>query len=69
MAKSHTQGSGEFLTVSELADEWHVSRRTIVRYIADGKLSATKLPSGYFRISRSDADAALTRVRAQKASA
>ena len=62
MAKSHTQGENDYLTVSQLAAEWHVSSRTINRYIADGKLAATKLPSGNHRIARSDADAALTKV-------
>lgn len=64
MPKSHNQSVVEWLTVSQLAAEWHVSSRTINRYIADGKLVATKLPSGNHRISRADADAALTKVGA-----
>ena len=50
----------EILTTGQVAREWHVSPRTIQRYIRDGHLKATRLPSGVFRIRRSDAEAALT---------
>lgn len=57
MPQRHTQD--EILTPSQVAAEWHVSVRTIQRYIANGQLKATRLPSGYARIRRSDAEAAL----------
>ena len=52
----------ELLTPGQLAREWKVSPRTVARYIADGKLPATKLPSGRVRIRRGDADGAVTRL-------
>ena len=60
---------GELLTPNQLASEWHVSARTIVRYVAEGKLQGIKLPSGHIRIRRADADAAITEVGPEKASA
>lgn len=59
MAHRHTQD--EILTPKQVADEWHVSVRTIQRYIANGLIKATRLPSGHARIRRSDAEAALSR--------
>lgn len=59
MAQRHNQD--ELLTPSQIATEWHVSTRTIQRYIANGLIKATRLPSGYARVRRSDAEAALTR--------
>ncbi|OLT35635.1 hypothetical protein BJF84_13495 [Rhodococcus sp. CUA-806] len=50
----------EILTARQVAEEWHVSVRTIQRYIADGRIKATRLPGGQARIKRSDADAALS---------
>jgi excisionase family DNA binding protein len=49
----------ELLTVAEVALRWHVSVRTVQRWIADGKLKAVLLPSGRYRIRPADADAAL----------
>lgn len=50
---------GELLTIAEVASRWKISRRTVERYIADGKLKAAKLPGGAYRIRPEDADAAL----------
>ena len=47
------------MTVAEVAERWHVSVRTVQRYIADGKLKALRLPGGRYRIRPEDADAAL----------
>jgi excisionase family DNA binding protein len=47
------------LTPTEVAAMWHVSPRTIQRYISTGKLSAVRLPSGHYRIRQSDAQAVL----------
>jgi excisionase family DNA binding protein len=38
------------LTTAEVAKTWHVSLRTVQRYIADGKLPAVQLPGGHYRI-------------------
>ncbi|WP_308124244.1 helix-turn-helix domain-containing protein [Mycolicibacterium xanthum] len=46
------------LTVTEVARRWHVSVRSVQRWIADGKLPAIRLPGGQYRIRQSDADAA-----------
>ncbi|WP_410176513.1 helix-turn-helix domain-containing protein [Rhodococcus qingshengii] len=49
----------EILTTGQVAKEWHVSTRTVQRYIANGQLKATRLPSGHTRVRRSDAELAL----------
>jgi excisionase family DNA binding protein len=49
----------ELLTVAEVARRWHVSIRTVQRWIADGKLKAVRLPSGRYRVRPADADSAL----------
>ncbi|MGV8874824.1 MAG: helix-turn-helix domain-containing protein [Rhodococcus sp. (in: high G+C Gram-positive bacteria)] len=54
----------EILTVGQVASEWGVSARTIQRYIASGRIVATRLPGGQSRIKRSDAEAALARSEA-----
>lgn len=59
MPQRHDQD--DLLTPSQIAAEWHVSTRTVQRYIAKGLIKATRLPSGYARIRRSDAEAALSR--------
>ena len=51
MPESH---SDDFLTPAEVAHQWKVSLRTVQRYIGDGRLKAVKLPSGRYRIRRSD---------------
>lgn len=48
------------LTTAVLAAEWNVSQRTVLRYIDQGRLKATRLPSGRYRINREDADAAVS---------
>lgn len=50
----------EILTTSQIAAEWHVSTRTVQRYIQNGQLRAIRLPSGRTRVRRSDAEAALS---------
>ncbi len=56
MAESHTDG---YLTPSDLAVKWRVSLRTVQRSLADGRISAIKLPGGQYRIRPEDADAAI----------
>ncbi|TFI42065.1 helix-turn-helix domain-containing protein [Rhodococcus sp. 1R11] len=61
MENSHIDGSAsDLLSVGQVASDWGVSVRTIQRYVTDGRIAATRLPSGRYRIRRSDADAALT---------
>ncbi|WP_081872044.1 helix-turn-helix domain-containing protein [Nocardia otitidiscaviarum] len=47
-------GSDQVITSGDLAREWGVSQRTILRYITDGRIPATRLPSGRYRIRRAD---------------
>jgi excisionase family DNA binding protein len=35
--------SEEFLTVPQVAENWHISQRTIRRMIADGRLSVVRI--------------------------
>lgn len=49
----------EVLTTGQVAKEWHVSIRTVQRYIANGQIKAMRLPSGHTRVRRSDAELAL----------
>jgi excisionase family DNA binding protein len=51
--------SDELLTVGEAAARLHVSKQAIRRWIADGKLKASRTPGGHYRIRAADADAAL----------
>jgi len=44
----------EYVVVSSVAAHCMVSRATVRRWVLEGKLSATKLPSGHFRISLLD---------------
>jgi excisionase family DNA binding protein len=53
-----SQRDEELLTVAEVAARWHLSVRTVHRYIAAGKLKAVQLPGGQYRIRVADADAA-----------
>jgi excisionase family DNA binding protein len=49
----------QLLTPSQVARLWGVSRRTVQRYIADGKIPAIRLPGGQYRIRAEDAQAAI----------
>jgi excisionase family DNA binding protein len=49
----------DLLTVVEVAKILHVHKRTVQRWIADGKLAAVKLPGGRYRIRAADAEALL----------
>jgi len=44
----------DFVTLESIAGYCMVSRNTVRRWIIDGKLNATKLPSGHFRVSTND---------------
>ena len=60
MPMPQRNNTDEILTTGQVAKEWHVSVRTIQRYIANGQLKAVRLPSGIARVRRSDAEAALS---------
>lgn len=47
------------MTIEQVAEMYGVSRRTVHRWIASGKLHAFKLAGGSVRIQRSDAEALL----------
>ena len=47
------------LTRREVAGELRISPKTLSRWIEDGKLPVVRLPSGRFRIRRSELEAAL----------
>lgn len=49
------------MTVTEVAAELRVSTATVRRWIAAGKLPATTLPTGTYRVARADVDAILGR--------
>ena len=46
--------SQDFVGVESIAGYCMVSRSTVRRWIADGKLGAFKLPGGHYRISVAD---------------
>jgi len=46
--------SEKWLTAKNIADYCMVSRVTVRRWIKGGKLSATRLPSGHYRITLVD---------------
>jgi excisionase family DNA binding protein len=45
------------LTPAEVADRLRVSKRTVRRWVNDGKLQAVTLPSGHVRIEEADLEA------------
>lgn len=47
--------------VDELAQFLRVSKQTLFSWISDGKLSATKLPSGAYRVTQAEVDRVLGR--------
>lgn len=51
--------SNDLLTVGEAADRLYVSKQAIRRWVAYGKLKASRIPGGHYRIRAADADAAL----------
>ncbi|QBI97723.1 helix-turn-helix DNA-binding protein [Gordonia phage Dogfish] len=55
-SESATSGADDLLTTRQIATEWHVSVRTVQRYIASGRLPAVRLPGGQRRIRRADVD-------------
>jgi excisionase family DNA binding protein len=55
---SQKRDDDDLLTVAEVAARWHLTIRTVHRYIATGKVKAIQLPGGQYRIRVADADAA-----------
>jgi len=58
------RAASEFMTVSEAADELHVTERYIRKVIATGELPAVKVGSRLVRIRRTDLAALLRPARA-----
>ena len=61
MAESHIDS---LLTPSQVAKNWGVSVRTVQRYIADGRLTAIRLPGGQYRVRPDHAEEALAEASA-----
>lgn len=60
MQKMQEIGEEETLATADVMSRLHISRRTLDRYVADGKLSAAYLPSGHRRYSSGEVDALLS---------
>jgi excisionase family DNA binding protein len=52
--KQVRQPKEQHFTVNDVAEYCMVSGITVRRWIREGKLSALKLPSGHYRITRDD---------------
>lgn len=52
--------SEEILTTKQVAELAKVSRQTVARWAADGKIAAAVLPGGQLRFSREDIEVMLT---------
>ncbi len=48
--------SEKLLTTGEVARRLQVSRRTVQRWIKEGKLRALKYPSGHFKVPESEVE-------------
>ncbi len=46
--------SDEWLSTGQAAERLGVHRSTLVRYIEEGRLPASRLPTGHYRIRRAD---------------
>jgi excisionase family DNA binding protein len=55
---SQKRDDDDLLTVAELAARWHLTIRTVHRYITTGKVKAIQLPGGQYRVRLGDAIAA-----------
>lgn len=44
----------DFLTTSQVANEFGVTRRTVYRWLETGKIKGTKTPTGDWRIPKSE---------------
>lgn len=60
MQKTQEVLADEYLTAAEAMDALNISRRTLDRYVEDGRLEASKLPTGHRRFRRVDVAALLT---------
>lgn len=59
MQKLQEIGEDATLATADVMARLHISRRTLDRYVADGKLAAFYLPSGHRRYLSSDVTALL----------
>lgn len=60
MTQRTTYDGAAYLKVSEAADFLRLSRRTVERYIASGRIEAHRTPTGQPRLLRSEVEALLT---------
>lgn len=60
MTQRSSPASPEYVTYHEAADILRVSPRTLLRYVAAGHLSPSRLPTGQPRLRRSDVESLLT---------
>lgn len=60
MTQRTTSDATSYLKVQDAADLLNLSRRTIERYIADGRLVALRTPTGQPRLRRTDVESLLT---------
>lgn len=60
MASEQLLGESETLDSAAVMALLHISRRTLERYVADGELPFSRLPSGHRRYFRADVEALLS---------
>ncbi|OBA97479.1 hypothetical protein A5668_02735 [Mycolicibacterium fortuitum] len=59
-----SKGSARWLTIEQVATDYHVSTRTIRRRIADGSISAKRLGTRLIRIDAESLDGLFVKVGA-----
>lgn len=69
MQKMTSGAENDLLTSRDVMERLFISRRTLERYVADGKLQAAYLPSGHRRYRLSDVDALLSPTRTEAGAA
>lgn len=67
MQKAQQVLADEYLTAAETMDALNISRRTLDRYVEDGRLEASKLPTNHRRFKRADVAALLVPSEASEA--
>lgn len=60
MTQRPNSDGASYLKIAEAAEILRLSRRTVERYISDGRLTALRTPTGQPRLRREDVEALLT---------